>query len=280
LIQAILQRSLPLAATLVVAAWLWIAPPGLLGKLDAIGYAVCHRIPERSFHLDDRPLPLCARCSGTFSAAAITLLVLAIIAPRRSGMPAPKFYPLFGVLFLAFAIDGGNSYLYLIKQVSGAFLNVPNLYLPNNALRLLTGTGMGMIMALMLWPAFHATIWQHPDPAPTLERWRDFLGLYGLLLGVDLLVLSEHPFVLYPLALFGPLGVLALLTMIFTVLWQIVMRQENTLIHVRQIGWPLLAGFTLALLMILTIDLIRLQLTGTWYGLSIGPSSWIAGFSL
>ncbi len=270
MILRVLRWLVPPAALVAITAWMWIAPPGWLGKMDAIGYAVCHRIPERSFHVDGRPLPLCVRCSGTFSSAAITLIVLSLVAPRRSGFPPARFYPVFGGLFLAFAIDGGNSYLYLIKQVSGAFENIPNLYVPNHTLRLFTGSGMGMVMSTVLWSAFHASLWQHPDPRPALATWRRFLGLVALLVGVDGLVLTEHPLVLYALALIGPLGVLALLTMIFTVFWQTLMRQENTLTESRQLGFPLLAGFTLALLMILVIDLIRLQLTGTWRGWSFG----------
>ena len=60
----------PLAALIAFAVWLYITPPGLLGKADAVGYAICHRIDERSFHIDDRQLPLCARCTGEFNAAA------------------------------------------------------------------------------------------------------------------------------------------------------------------------------------------------------------------
>ena len=37
------------AAVLVFTGWLMNTPPGLLGKLDAIAYAVCHRIAARSF---------------------------------------------------------------------------------------------------------------------------------------------------------------------------------------------------------------------------------------
>src|SRR5512136_1841670 len=55
-------------------AWLELTPPGLLGKMDAIGYAVCHQIPGRSFFLSERQLPLCARCSGMYLGACIGLL--------------------------------------------------------------------------------------------------------------------------------------------------------------------------------------------------------------
>ena len=36
-------------AVIVTVVWLSYTPPGLLGKADAIGYAVCHRISARSF---------------------------------------------------------------------------------------------------------------------------------------------------------------------------------------------------------------------------------------
>jgi hypothetical protein len=42
------------------------------------------------------------------------------------------------------------------------------------------------------------------------------------------------------------------------------MRQDNTFDRIKELWLPLLAGFTLTLLMILAIDLFRLQLTGTW----------------
>ena len=77
----------PLAAVLAIAAWIYIAPPGILGKADAIGYAVCHRIDERSFHVDGRQLPLCARCSGMYLGALLGLVVLlAAFLPASSSI--------------------------------------------------------------------------------------------------------------------------------------------------------------------------------------------------
>src|SRR5687767_13825688 len=80
----------PLAALIAFAVWFAVAPPGLLGKADAIGYAICHRIDERSFHMDDRQLPLCARCTGEFYAAGISLLLFAVVSPKKSGMPGDR----------------------------------------------------------------------------------------------------------------------------------------------------------------------------------------------
>src|SRR5512139_1310429 len=102
----------PIAAVIAFAIWFTIAPPGLLGKADAVGYAICHRISERSFHIGDRQLPLCARCTGEFFSAAISLLFFAIVSPKKSGMPHWKLGVPLLLFFVAFGIDGSNSYLY------------------------------------------------------------------------------------------------------------------------------------------------------------------------
>jgi hypothetical protein len=206
----------------------------------------------------------CVRCSGTFTAAAVGLTFLAFTARKRGGMPTPKFYIFFVLFFLAFAVDGSNSYLYLLKQTTGALTQIPNLYIPNNTLRLFTGTGMGLTMAAFLFPAFNQSVWRNLDPAPVIGTWKHFLSLVGILLAINLLILTDLPLVLYPITFISPLGVLALLTMIYTIVWLMVMRQDNTFDRIKELWLPLLAGFTLTLLMILAIDLFRLQLTGTW----------------
>jgi hypothetical protein len=46
----------------------------------------------------------------------------------------------------------------------------------------------------------------------------------------------------------------------------IIMRADNSFTTPSQLTLPFAAGFTLALLLILSIDLLRLKLTGTWSG--------------
>ena len=77
----------PIAAIFALAGWIYIAPPGLLGKLDAIGYAVCHRLPSHSLHVNGIQLPLCARCTGEFNAAAIALLFQGFVSGKRGKLP-------------------------------------------------------------------------------------------------------------------------------------------------------------------------------------------------
>jgi len=260
----------PLAAIIVFGVWFSYAPPGLLGKADSIGYAICHRIDERSFHVFGRQLPLCARCTGEFYAAGITLLFLSLVSPKKSGMPGWKLGAPLIVFFLAFGIDGSNSYLYLLKQTSkGVFDNIPNLYIPNNTLRLFTGSGMGVALASVLYPAFNNSAWKEVDPAPALD-WKKLGTIIGIVLIVDLLILTESPIILLPIAIVSVLGALSLLIIVFSMVWVLMMRLENAYDKLAQMWMPFLAGTTLALLMITIIDILRFRLTGTWGGFPLG----------
>jgi len=261
---------IPIAAILAFAVWFYITPPGLLGKADAIGYAICHRIDERSFHIGNRQLPLCARCTGEFYAAGISFLFFAIFSPKKSGMPGRKLGIPLLLFFLAFGIDGSNSYLYLLKQMSdSAFDSIPNLYIPNNILRLFTGSGMGIALASIVYPAFNQTVWREPDPRRALD-WKKLGILISMILIIDLLILTENPIVLYPIALISVFSVFTLLVIVFSMSWLLMMRQDNAFDSLRQMWMPLVAGTTLTFLMITVIDLLRFRLTGTWGAFPLG----------
>ena len=174
------------------------------------------------------------------------------------------------LFFLAFAIDGSNSYLYLLKTTApGVLSNIPNLYIPNNTLRLLTGSGMGIALVSILYPAFNQSVWKTADNERALD-WKKLGILISVVLLIDLAILTESPIILYPIALLSVLGVLALLIMVFSLVWLLVMRQENVFTSLKEMWMPFLAGTTLAFLMITAIDLLRFKLTGTWGGFPLG----------
>lgn len=258
------------AALIVLTTWLLNTPPGFLGKLDGIGYAVCHRIPERSFHIEGRPMPLCARCSGMYLGAMAALVYQSLFHPRSQKFPRWPVAVFLALFAAAFAVDGANSYLYLIKSVSdGPLAQLPNLYLPNNTLRLLTGSGMGISLAALLYPAFNQTFWNQPEDRRAIEG-KDLLILMGITLFIDLLVLTELPIILYPAAVISAGGVVVLLTMVYTLVWLMLMNEENSFVHLKQAWLAFLAGLTIAFLQILAIDLFRFWLTGTWGPIPLG----------
>jgi uncharacterized membrane protein len=259
------------AALLVFIGWFINTPPGLLGKADAIGYAVCHRISERSFHIGSIQLPLCARCSGMYLGAVTGLVFQSLIGWKRMKIPHWSILALLAVFVGAFGIDGSNSYLYLLKQISPGILpNIPNLYVPNNTLRLLTGSGMGLGLGVMLFPAFNQTVWGDGEDKPAITGWKWFGLLLGIQLVFDLLVLTEIPVVLYPLAIISTLGVWLLLSMVYSMVWVMIMGQDNKFTKLLQLWLPLLAGLTIAMIQTAAVDALRFWLTGTWGAFPLG----------
>jgi uncharacterized membrane protein len=252
-----------LLATGIVLVWLIYTPHGLLGKADAVGYAVCHRIDLRSFHLGDRALPLCSRCTGMYLGASVAFLFVAARGRARAGaFPRRWILGAFGVLAVFFAVDGLNSYL-------AFFPAAPHLYTPNNTLRLLTGSGLGLAMGVLVVSGFNQSVWVQVERSRPIESWLDFGLLLLAALGVDLLVLTENPLLLYPLALVSSLGVVALLTIVYTMLALLLSGRENKTAHPRQLVGPALVGFSLAMLQIAALDVVRYVLTGTWGGFAL-----------
>lgn len=264
--QTWIKWLVPIAAIIALAGWIYIAPPGLMGKLDAVGYAVCHRLPSHSLFVGDTQLPLCARCTGEFNAAAIALIFQGFVSRKKSKLPNRGIIAFLILFFLAFGIDGSNSYLALLKQsYAGAFANIPNIYITNNITRVFTGSGMGIAMATVLFPMYNQSIWRVPDEKPALN-WRQFGILVGIVLLFDFAALSNVDIFLYIIALLSTLGVLALLTMVFSIVWVMTMKQDNAFDHLHQLWLPAMAGLTLAFILILGIDLFRFNLTHTWTG--------------
>ncbi|MGA7194405.1 MAG: DUF2085 domain-containing protein [Anaerolineales bacterium] len=258
----------PIAAFIALGAWIYIAPPGLMGKLDAIAYAVCHRLSSHSLFVDGIQFPLCARCTGEFNAAAIALILQGFISRKKSKLPNRGIIAVLILFFLAFAIDGSNSYLALLKQSYGSgglFDKIPNLYVTTNVERVFTGSGMGIAIASVLYPMYNQTIWRVPEDKPALE-WPQFGLLVGIVLLFDFGALSNIDPILYFIAILSTLGVVALLAMVFSIAWVMIMKQDNAFDHLRQLWLPAVAGLTLAFILIVGIDLFRFNLTHTWTG--------------
>jgi uncharacterized membrane protein len=259
-------RALPVlfvgVAALAFAAWLLGTPPGLLGKADAVGYAVCHRIDERSFHIGNRQLPLCARCTGTYLGVLVGIGALAVLGGRAGGLPTRRLLVILLGFIAVMGFDGVNSYLTL-------FPGAPHLYEPQNWLRLVTGTFNGIAMAALVFPVLNQTLWKNWENRPVLSGFRDLGVLVVLGVIVIGLVLTENPVILYPLALLSALGVVALLTMLDTTFLLILTRRDGRVERWTGALLPLVAGFTLAILQIGLIDAARFAIFRTWGGFAL-----------
>lgn len=248
-------------AFLLTAVWLFLTPSGLLGKAQAVGYAVCHQIDHRSFHFFGYTFPLCARCSGTFLGAMLGLIYQSAFG-RKGKMPKPIVLVLFGLMAIAWVLDGSNSFLMMLPGGHA-------VYTTQNWTRLVTGTGMGLAISAVLRPAFVQTVYKTWDDKSVFDNWKLLLGVIGAAAVLDILILLEIPWILYPLALIGSLGVVVLLTMIYSMVWVMITNHENQYARFRDYWVPMVGGYIVALLQIGIIDLLRFIWTGTWAGFSL-----------
>ena len=246
-------------AVIILSFWLVATPDGLLGKADAVGYAVCHRIGIRSFHLGDRTLPLCSRCSGTYLGVVLTLSYFTLFRKRAASFPPKRLLFVLGLFFLMYAVDGLNSYLSLLPAA-------PYLYEPSNLLRLTTGMFFGISLASIVYPGFNQSVWLQPRNEASLHSIKD-LGILVFAGGLLIMaVIIENPLILYPAALISTGGVLILLTMVYTMVILIITRREGLAVSWKELVFPSIGGLTLAILQIGLIDLGRYLLMGTWEG--------------
>jgi hypothetical protein len=193
---------------------------------------------------------------------ALDGMVYLFFKPRQAGLPAKKIlFALLGFLLL-FAVDGINSTLRFFPGMSG-------LYDPQNWLRLITGSGMGIAIAAMLVPVFYSAVWSDPQTSSTLSTWRSFLPLVGITGLLDLLVLSQLSLVLLPLAILSSLTVVLILTLVYTVLWLLIWKKDGQCKGFQQLFPWLLIGFATAVLQIILMDALRFSITGTWAGFTL-----------
>jgi uncharacterized membrane protein len=248
---------------LIIGVWLFSTPAGLLGKADAIGYAVCHRIAERSFHAYHRPLPLCARCTGTYLGVITGLVTFAARGRLRAGrLPRIRVLALLAVGVLAYGVDGLNSYLSLFEAYTP-------IYQPNNTLRLITGLAFGLAMITVVVPVFNSIIWRESQPAAPLTSVKELAVLVAIAALVIAAVLIQAPALLVAFGLISTAGVLMMFCVVGSTLFLTLTGHENSAARWSDLVIPALAGLVFAASVIGAIDAVRYLLTGTWNGFTL-----------
>ena len=240
---------------LVVSFFVLMPTTWPLGKLDAVAYAVCHRIPERSIFIGGQQLPLCARCSGTFLGVLIALASLTVSGrARASRLPPPRVLIVLASFILAWAIDGFNSYLTL-------FPGAPHLYEPQNWLRLTTGMLNGLALGILVFSILHSSLWRISRPQPVIAGLRELARLVIPAALVVVLILTEDQHLLYPLAIASTLGVVAMLTSVNTVIVLVTSQRENSVHNWRDATLPLLVALAVSVMIVMGIGAGRAALT-------------------
>ena len=252
-----LRLALGVGCLLVILAAVVIPPLAPLEKAHLVGYAICHQIPNRTFFLGGRALPLCARCTGTYLGIVIGLVTTVLLHRGRAGeLLSPGLLVLMGTFILIMGIDGGNSYLVLLGRP-------PLLYAPRNWLRTTTGILNGIALSMIVLPVYNFTLWKTPQPLRPLRQVWELLPMLAVGALAIVLLQSGTGGLLYPMALISTGGVLVMLTMVNTMILLILTRQEGRATTWQETALPLLGGLTTTLIELTAIGLVRYLLTGT-----------------
>lgn len=255
----------PVQAGLIVllGALIALAPGSLKYKLDFLGFGVCHQLGSHSLVIAGHQLPLCARCSGIYLGALVTLIMLIVLRPLAGGLPHPRVAPLLIFMFGAMVFDGLNS---TFESLPGAAF----LYETTNWGRLITGALAGIALMFVLYPAFNQSFWQTQRLAQ--ERSLDgvfeiygYLVACGIVVGVLLSAAGDPTigdWLYWPLAGGSVAGLLALLTMTNLLLVSTVTRRARGLAPTWQaVLTPLLLALILALIELTLLANLRIALT-------------------
>jgi uncharacterized membrane protein len=153
-------RGIAPAIALLAAAWvlLLVAAPFLPPLLSAMTYAfgsvICHQIAERSFHLHTYQLPVCARCVGLYSGAA---LAGAWVALRRAILP---LWPAAREARLITAVAAIPTLVTVVLEWAG-------WWQPSNVTRAMAGVPLGAAVAYVVLRALRQR--GEAAPRPTLH---------------------------------------------------------------------------------------------------------------
>jgi uncharacterized membrane protein len=175
----------------------------LISVAHWFGSAVCDQLPLHSYHFADVALPLCARCTGLYLGALLTLTFHAWRRPRAVRLPRPWMLVVLLLFFCAWAGDGANSFL-------SVFPGVPQLYPSSNLMRLITGTLMGITIGSLVFVMFNSLVWRVPNPVAILATRREFLALLGFGMLLVFIIQSEWDPLLYPVVAVSLVAILTL----------------------------------------------------------------------
>jgi len=247
----IARQSLGLGLALsAVALFLFADPHDALAKADLIGFATCHRLPQRSLFIDGHQLPLCARCTGIYIGLLAGWLWLIARGRMRAAQLPPRPLTLVLIGFIAvMGIDGLNSTAMLV--------GLPHLYETENWMRLFTGSLYGIAISALLTPYITVTLWREPTGQRTLHGWGELLLLVNVAAVSVMLALTEASFLLWPVVIISVLGVGSLMAAMNTSIVAMLAGRANTYSGWRDLLAPSLAGISLALVEFVAIGALR-----------------------
>jgi uncharacterized membrane protein len=165
------------------------APWGWEHKSHAILHGLCAQTPSHTLRFGPHGLPFDSRMTGIYGGFASTLIYLLARGRHRSAKtPSVPLMGMLALFVIAMGIDGFNS---LLRDLGN-----PHPYMPDNRLRLVTGIGAGMAIAIVVCFLFAVALWKGPDVSRAVTSVRE----------LPLLLAAQGPFALAAISGFSVLA--------------------------------------------------------------------------
>ena len=218
--------------------------------------------PSHSVFIGGEQLPLEARMGGIFLGFLCAVALVLVFGRLRASQPPHGALGLACWALVALTgLDGLNAFLF-----DG---NLPHLYTPNTALRLLTGLGAGLGLGLMAVPVVAGVVWARSSDEASIEDPLELLGGLVLVGLVGALVLVGVGVLLWPIALAMLAGVIVAFGVANLYIILLATGRAHQALSLADTRGGLISSFGLTLLELGALAALRSFLAAT-YGFSWG----------
>ncbi len=254
--------------TAIRSFWLWpgvltvgfivlaLVPGGFAEKSRMVLHGLCAQTPSHTYQFGGLQLPFDARMTGIYAGALMTLAYLAFRRRLLAGeLPPLRYLAVLAGMALLMAVDGFNSLF--------TGLGWWHPWESTNAFRVVTGYGMGVVIAVALVWLLAGTVFQVARKESSIHSWADLVWCVvplPVLLGVlhlDWRWLYIPLSTLLMLSAWIVLGTLALVTLLLAT------RIDERIVHVRQLHIPGALGLVMGVAVMLLLAVGRSWLERT-----------------
>lgn len=215
--------------------------------LHKIGFAICHQLPERTFHIHDDQMPLCSRCTGIYLGFFITIVFYFFTKFIRHKKPViPPSLPL-SIISLVFMLS-------MIFNAISPIFGVPT----NNLARFITGILFGFSIPLFLIPAFNFSSKAKYDDEKIINT-RNYIILLSIICGMIIPVITQNNLILLIFSYISIFGLILFILLVNASLVMIVLDKVKR-IKYSPYYYALLLGSTLTGVELYLFSLMHIEI--------------------
>lgn len=250
---------------LIRTYWLWfglllagvsvflLLPGAFADKSRALLHGLCAQTPAHSFSFGDTLLPFDGRMTGIYAGVGVTLAWLVGSGRMlRYSLPSLGVCILLGAFVVLMAIDGFNSLL--------SDLRLWHPYEPQNALRLITGYGTGVSLAIVLSWLVSSSLWRLSSERRIVEAPRNLLVPLAALVPVAGIVLASPGWLHAPVSILLIVSAWATLAGLALAMILLAFRLDDRVLRPAQTHLPGAAAMVVALVIMVGLAAVRFWL--------------------